>query len=764
MVAPEQAPPKPVAPLAASVQTSNREEAVKSGSFLDAVDAEADKFFNSPPKKRTEFANFWFDNEIGQKPEFQALPEEEKQQTRLKFYQDHSDLGLGTLQFDDPLEAVSAGLQTVLNAGNTFFNPLQQGLTLGMAAPNVQGDLKYQQSQFPGIDTDPGLLGQSYRALQNPLSNIASGAASIAGNTIGSFAPASQINKLLGGLKVMANPLTRQLATGAIQSGVNNASDVAYGRQSLQQAGTNFLGDTATNVLGMKLAGGSRLASAGIQGLGGGVTGYSAGKLGGLNDKQALEQALIQGAQGAGFGAVFPDGQPLVPRRAVKPRDLRTDNRFMPGAQFTQNAPTFRKAYPVFQGTETQYNIRNAIWKELKSADSIQGVDMPATWRKRRDAHKKLYEKLANLPNGGDPVLQKDIQQAMDKAKSNYDGYDQSLKATTKTAQTQAVNASKKTLTPQQVNQIAERAVKLLNQAGNGGNPNAKSRAEIKATLNNYLEKYSKESRKAVGLRIGGLLDQQKASTLRDAEVSKAQKEARQKTAKSFKQSQKDEAKSQKTAQTSKKTPEQSKTEVENTRKKASELGHEAAQSEAGKVKLIQRAKDKGETVLIEYRAQKSGESEGANFKYKRDTVIEGPHRNKQGIEQIRVINNEGQIRTRFMNDPESGSQIVSVTRTDEPAPYRYEDGKVLDNEGNIIEQTIQGMVKSTEIEAAIEQDPAVFKSLMRQYAKKQGVKVKDLMNSASTLDDASLTKTLKDAPHEVNDKLHQDQTGRPCG
>jgi hypothetical protein len=258
------------------------------------------------PKDRQEIADAWFDKYVKPQLDSQKATPTDYDEVRLKFYESNQDIapGLGTLK----VNPLAAAFQTFENAGNVFANPLQESLTLGLAP--AADTTPYQRAQFPGIQTDPGLLGQSYRAVQNPMGNPLSALAAMLGGATGSFAGGAGISKGLAGLgkTALANPLTRQLATGAIQSGIQNTADVAYGRQTGSQALTNFAGDQIGNALGAKFGGDDRIKSALIQGLTGGATGYSASKVAGQSDKEAQIQALMQGAQGAGFGAVFPDG------------------------------------------------------------------------------------------------------------------------------------------------------------------------------------------------------------------------------------------------------------------------------------------------------------------------------------------------------------------------------------------------------------------------------------------------------------------------
>jgi hypothetical protein len=214
------------------------------------------------------------------------------------------------------------------------------------------------------------------------------------------------------------------------------------------------------------------------------------------------------------------------------------------------------------------------------------------------------------------------------------------------------------------------------------------------------------------------------------------------------------------------KTKEQSKAEVDDTRKKAQDAGYEPVQTQDGMIRTLKRAQKEGKAVITEYIAQGGDSGQGGetgNYRFKRDTVISEPYFNKKGYAEYKVINNEGQLRTRHLNHPDSGSKTVSVTRTVDDAPYTYENGKVYDRGGNEVDQVQQQGTFSKEIEAAIEQDVDGFSNLLKQY-KNQAIPIKEIMTKANGMDDATLTKTLESAPHEVNDQLHQDQTGRPCG
>lgn len=302
--------------------------------------------------------------------------------------------------------------------------------------------------------------------------------------------------------------------------------------------------------------------------------------------------------------------------------------------------------------------------------------------------------------------------------------------------------------------EIEAKAQELLAHAQKNerGQFDAKKAAIQKAARTDYTKGggATPERAQAINLSHQRIIDrytQLKAEAQEQAKVAKAKEKADAKAAK---------------------TAEQSQVETKASIKKARDAGYEPTQSREGMSRLIQRAKKTNTVALIEYEAQGGesgvgGESVNANYRFKRDTIIEGPADNAKGVTQIKVINNEGQVRTRLFNEPTSGSRIVSVTRTDEPAPYRYEYGKVYDvaTGAEVAQIDVEGIF-SKDIQARIEN----IERVLTKYRAKTA-RVSDIMEAGKPLPDNNLTKVytgdMKKDAVELRQDIHKTTTGEDC-
>lgn len=173
-------------------------------------------------------------------------------------------------------------------------------------------------------------------------------------------------------------------------------------------------------------------------------------------------------------------------------------------------------------------------------------------------------------------------------------------------------------------------------------------------------------------------------------------------------------------------------------------------QSSPNKLKQIRVGIDKNQTVRLEYLAEKSGET--STYRYKEVTPLK-LEVNKNGVVQLRAINDEGQPRTYLLAD-ESGSKIESVQLTGKSAPHQMVENP---KTGKQEVQTIAGQkvkliskegVKSSEIRANLEKMQDVLARI------KQGEKVtpKEIMEAAKPMTEKDFleqTKGLDDATLE---------------
>jgi hypothetical protein len=147
-------------------------------------------------------------------------------------------------------------------------------------------------------------------------------------------------------------------------------------------------------------------------------------------------------------------------------------------------------------------------------------------------------------------------------------------------------------------------------------------------------------------------------------------------------------------------------------------------QSARGILQKAKKAYTAGLTMLTEGefqggRSGKGGESVGAKYRYKEDTVIGRPYLNGNMDIEIPVINREGQLRTRLLHEESSGSRIVTASVSKNKAPHVYRDGKVYNVETGLeVPQIKQEGIFSDQIRA---QEASIQETFDNYKAEKVG-------------------------------------------
>jgi hypothetical protein len=314
-------------PIKASVQ---KRDFLPEKTFMDVlIENEAETPLN--PQEKSELASLYLDTYVKNDPVFlQDFSQTEKLDYLTQFNKKYQ---VGQVDYSKGvLGDINKGLTTFnLNVGSVI-DPAIDAFTLGMT--NNREDAEAQAlKEFPGIETDPGALGDAYRFHQNHYANLG-------GNVLGAFAGGKGLVDAFS--KKFAPKIANTLGAGTFSAGTN-LNNLLQGKMNLAEAGTNTLFDTLT----APLDGGSKIANAAIQGGTGYLGGLGSSVISDLSRGQqidwerALTQAAESGALGAGMGAAFA-GKPKQPKE--KPRIF--ENSQTQQGQFQGKGRTFYSAVP----------------------------------------------------------------------------------------------------------------------------------------------------------------------------------------------------------------------------------------------------------------------------------------------------------------------------------------------------------------------------------------------------------------------------------
>jgi hypothetical protein len=279
---------------------------LQGGITFDAVKSQPG-FSQETPEFQNKIADDFFAKHVASQPGFDKEAPETQLQIRTDFNKKYNIGQVDTLS--DPLKAINSAVSTATLAAGGVLNPASDGFIFGLGGDSNQQARDLAKKQFPGIQTDPGWLGDAYRFNSNPIAN-----------NIGGFAGGlANAGKLAAGLPALAVP--------AVQSGITNIGQVLQGKQNPLQA----LGNTAINsVAGLIPNGQNFLTTALKQGAGGALAGAASSAIGdatngrAVNIPAAFRTALEQGAIQAGTGAAFhlPQGEALAQaRQAAMPKE-----------------------------------------------------------------------------------------------------------------------------------------------------------------------------------------------------------------------------------------------------------------------------------------------------------------------------------------------------------------------------------------------------------------------------------------------------------
>jgi hypothetical protein len=157
------------------------------------------------------------------------------------------------------------------------------------------------------------------------------------------------------------------------------------------------------------------------------------------------------------------------------------------------------------------------------------------------------------------------------------------------------------------------------------------------------------------------------------------------------------------------------------------------------------------------------GESADTSYRMKKISV-DSIAPDLKGNLVVNAANENGQRRTYHVNEPESGSRIVSAQVLDEDAPHKFitdpETGKrvIVQNDEAVEQYKVEG-THSSELKAKLE-------DLVTRYKTGQNVGVHEIMDLSGASTGKSvkdIQTTLESLPHKDLDTLYKETTGEDC-
>lgn len=696
--------------------------------FQEVIDSNPDVQFDSlPDEDRGFFAGEYLKKYVFSKPEWEGgLTPEDREDYLTAFNQKYNVGQLQQPKFADP---VSEAVGKLVDFGNlaTLGVPARSFDAANFGASNLGQDRdNWLKSEYPGIESDPGLYGNLFRLSQNDTVK------SIAGLP-GVFKGTANLTKqlpanTLANIPKLTEASRKALAATGLFSGGTNLANVMQGRMNPVEGLANTAFETVTAPI--QLAG--RVGNAALQGAIGGVGGGLSSVLSSAANGQPIDPqqlmkaiqsgALFSGAMGAalpGEARIKPD--PKTPRfdpqtRAELSKPLKgavAVNQFIPTAKGEQAPVSFVKGGLLERAA---LNEKQKLQKAVDTIQNMRSVDEKQSLTGQLRELKKLYEILEAVSKApGVPQEKQMATQAMkgrvlESYKAKKAEYDSKFSREAVKAQNAKPQASKDV-----INKAVKSGVK------------ARMNGKVASTqFNQYLERtFSKPERKLINAKVTDKVAEVKAKQVEARRVASEQLLAKAKT-----------------PQTN------------------PEPARQSGQSQESILREAYKAKDKGLTARIEYEAEggksgKGGERLASAYRFKNDTILES-RINKSGDIELKTINNEGQLTTRLLDEKTSGSRIVTLKTTDEPARYALnDDGDVVElKTGKVIEQSREQGTFSSEIRYNMEQ----MERIVQNYKKNQA-RVGDIMNTTKPLTDEQYSKTLDDN----NSKIYKDSTGKNC-
>ena len=756
--------------------------------FNDVISQNPAAWAAAPPEEKNALADAYFVKHVATQEGFDKLAPEQRLELKTQFNQKYNvgTTGNNVNPFDKVTDIAQIGAESLLD-------PAIRAITANQIQPRTQQEAL---KRYPGIQTDPGLLGEAYRLHQNP---IVQGAGSILGAMGGTAAIASK-------LPVAAARFAGGVLPAGLFSGATNATDALHGNQSPMQA----IGNTVMQTAAAPFQRAGRIGNALLQGGVGYVSGAGntlfneAMTVQPINWQQANSEGMKQALLGAGIGAALPGARPQA---TVKNPPVKVGK-----------GPTPRMR--VVPEVETQANqIARAIEAQRQAAINKRAIDERAQLQARQQAVKTLYAKVANTvdPNAP-PQMQAAVQKALERLKQSHD----ELSAEHNQKYGKQPKAAKPSIAPdsQEFGNLT-RMVAQLRASGRGREADVmmskfdqatkarvydavkryETRGKQKQTVLKAEAKAQESNQKATTKQIVARAKQlQREQAAYEASVQKIQAaKGKQAAAAEVARLKAETAKRQQELNTLKADIKQrsatQKTETPAPRREAKSYTDKPPVNVLQAKATIEKAIAEGKAITVEHRANKAGTRDESTWREKFDLPYAMVEKNvlvdadgtplltangnpmsattqkaKAMIDNgeariiakpaVRVINENGQVSYRYLEDMYG---TVRVSKSAHPYNYRLdEDGKlqIFNAKGEPIEQVKANLTKDSEIEAAFSK----MQGVVGRVNKGQKVSAEEVLRAAEDFEKtADLERAYNKLKPEAQKNLHKKLTGESC-
>lgn len=752
--------------------------------FSDIVVDAGSKWEALKPNEKVDVLDAYLQNRETKDPQFAKLDDQQKLEVKTVFVKKfifNQPVETPQLkQQGNPLDALPGLVAGAAETGGYITQPVEKLLNTGVQRYEATKQPSYQINPYFRAGADVGRFGSM-----------------AAGTVLGATG---------AGLAGLGEIGAGMVGAGALSAN-ENIQRALGGEQNAGQAGFNIALDTLTGGIANKAK--SILGAAGIDAAVGGAgsgLGYIGNQLlgGGQIDPKALLEALKTGALtgGAiGAGVKAAHGGPLLPSRPPQERMIKTRSGEM--VPLSQAVKMQARGLPQAELQREQLGhaktLQGRIEKRQQEILNSQSVTEQKTYQDKLNQLGRIYKGLDETSRAPEWIVASRAEAMKGKVQAEYNRVKAEYEAK---YPKQKPKEAKKTAKPGQLPTMVKLGVKAVKQGGSGRKRFKEAIKKYDSATQDKVNRGIEQTLKAEKQRSQA--DQQRAAIRREAGKQRAQEIEAQRKAEAKELDAKVKAAEKAASQKPKGDPERKKLEAaiakakertaryaekeeaaarkkemgalkadikarsegkertEKLKAQAKQAGYEPAQSQQGMSKMLAKAKKKNTVALVEYEAEIAGERESSTYKFKSDTVVSTPYADQNGNLIYKVINENGQLTTRHIHDETHGSRTLSVTNTDEPAPYKLNDaGDVVEvATGKVIEQTKEATHKSSTIRAALEGE--AFSRAVTKFKQKKA-SVSDIVNAAKPVKDTELEQLYLDLEAPEKQQVYEGSTGDPC-
>lgn len=338
--------------------------------FQDVIDQDLKGYEGLLPAEKTHLADIFFTKHVATQPGYSTLNPDQQNEVRAGFNEKYN-VGQ-VVGRDGLLDTLNKGLTTFNLATGSVVDPAVSAMTFGLANPRQQQEIA--QRTFPGIATDPGIMGKAYRFYSNPIPNTL-------GSVLGAFGGTSAIVK---GLPQGLSRIGKNMIGAGAFSGGTNAVSAFKGQQTPLEALFNTAADTAI----APLAGKTRIGNALIQGAGGGAAGGAASVISDLArqrqiDTERAKHAILQAvALNAGIGAAFHVPEP------TKVREIK-----LQGEKFKLSAQKLKGRFSPEDSPQVK-SFKRQIELKINNISNSQSLSEQKTYQSKLNDYNTLFKIL----------------------------------------------------------------------------------------------------------------------------------------------------------------------------------------------------------------------------------------------------------------------------------------------------------------------------------------------------------------------------------